>query len=446
MKKISLILFIVAVMIVGCKGKSDLTSHINPITNIKQDLYGERLYDYDSPYTIGYKNQDNTYSLYIYESPIQFKTPNGYELIDNAIVKSKFQNFAFENKSNNIKTYFPMTLNENFRIQREGEFMEFRVDDDVSDFSKAKAITYTNMYGDQVIAVSYISNDKEWFFYPTKAGIKAEIVLKSIPPKNEINFIVNSSAIRFENLHNGYIRFLKKDSGEETEMNAGIIYKPLLKYHFDNKEAIDTLSEMKFYKKADQYILKIQMNTEVINNKKLEFPIRLDPSFELHQNKTPDSTIYSKFYTNNFLSNYAVVGKHPFFGEGWHYTRMYINKYIYIKCNDIISADFHIKNLYSNSENTIVLQISSVDKEWSSGQMVWKTKVQPLKHTVSSQINSEYIFNITDFVKRVVTDGTGNTEINGNVIQKIDEKQGYSVIATSDNSAYTPYIHLKFSK
>lgn len=407
----------------------------------------ERLSDYNSPYTVCFKNNDNTYSMYIFASPIQYKTENGeYVIIDNTVLESNKDDFAFENKANDIKTYFPKTLSESFRVERIDGFIEFKPNWDIKGFSKAKLKTYINMYGDPVSAVAYERKDTDIFFYPTKAGIKVEIVLKRKPDNNEFSFTVKSDAISYENKQNGYIRLLNGSNGEESDINAGIIYKPLVKHIIDGEDNIDIQSKLEFYSTQDEYLLKIQINQEIFNNESIEYPVKLDPSFELHQEKTPDSTVYSKFVTNNFLANYAMVGKHPVLGEGWHYSRIYVNKFLFIKSSNVISATFHIKNLYSNSRDISELQMGSVDAFWSSGQMIWNTKVHPLKRTISPVINSEYIFDITDFVKGLVDDESGDTETYGNIIQGMDDSDGYSILATSDNSTYTPFIILKFSK
>lgn len=446
-KKLLPLLLSGILFLVGC-GKTDnelvLSTAISQIEiNVNEQ---DRLSKYDSPYTICYKNSDNTYSMYIFESPIQFKCNNEYKIINNTVIKSSNKEFAYENKSNEIKTYFPKKLSETFRVQRGEDFLEFKLGWNIEGFSNADTILYKNMYGDQVSAIIYKRNDMHIIFYPTKAGIKTEIVLNKAPENTTFSFYIKSHAFSYENNQNGYVRLLKNATGEENEINAGIIYKPLVQYIVNGEKKIDLESRLDFFPTSDEYILNIDLNYSILKDKDIEYPIKFDPSFELHQEKTPDSAVYSNFNINNFLANYAVVGEHPSLGMGWLYSRMYLNRYLFIKSQEVISAEFHIKTLYSNSSYSPDLQMTSVDTFWSSGQMIWDKRVLPLKRIISPVKNNEYVFDVTGFVKEVVTDETGNTEIYGNLIQGTEDSQGYSILATSDNSLYTPYIHLKFKK
>lgn len=421
-------------LILGCgqtKNNSVFSTAISQI-NINADEK-DRLKKYDTPYTICYKNGDNTYSMYIFDSPIQFKSGNEYKIIDNTVIKSSNKEFAYENKSNEIKTYFPKNLSETFRIERDNDFLEFKLGWNTEEFSKASTIIYKNMYEDQVSAIIYNRKDMDIIFYPTKAGIKMEIELKETPKSTTFDFIVKTDAFTYENNQNGYVRLLKSGTGEENEINAGIIYKPLVQYIVNGENKIDLESRVDFFPAGDEYILNIDLNYKILREETIEYPLKFDLSFELHQEKTPDSTVYSEFNVNNFLANYALVGEHPSLGVGWHYSRMYLNRYLFIKSQEVISAEFHIKRLYSDSQNISHLQMASVDSFWSSSQIIWNTKVSPLKRFVSPIINNEYVFDVTEFVKEVVDDESGNTEIYGNLIQGVEDSHGYSILATSDN-------------
>lgn len=191
-------------MISGCSlNEIDSSS----IKHIRQDtgLYKKQLHEYDSPYTICYENKDNTYTMYIFGSPIQYKTSEGYAIIDNTIIKSGNKEFSFENKSNDIKTLFPKNLSAKFTIQKGNESICFSPNFNVSDFSEAKLEEMTNMYNEKIQAVVYRNSKAELYFYPTKAGIKMEIALKE----------------QLED--NGYILF------KDGNRNSAIIYSPLMK-------------------------------------------------------------------------------------------------------------------------------------------------------------------------------------------------------------------------
>lgn len=94
---------------------------ISQIGNIQEESV--RLSKYDSPYTIGFKNEDGSNSLYIFDSPIQYESENGrYEIIDNMLVESDQENQYFENKSNEIKTLLPKSLKNSFQVVRQNDW------------------------------------------------------------------------------------------------------------------------------------------------------------------------------------------------------------------------------------------------------------------------------------------------------------------------------------
>ena len=125
MKRVpTVILLSVIILLTACNEKNE------------QNMGGEtrQLHNFDSPYTICYKNNDNTYSMYIYAAPIQYKTENGYVLIDNTIIKSDKDDYAFENKTGIVKTYFPKTLSGMFRVEKGVDYLEFKPDWNVNGF------------------------------------------------------------------------------------------------------------------------------------------------------------------------------------------------------------------------------------------------------------------------------------------------------------------------
>ena len=106
----SIILLFLLVLCCGCRGKTGvvLSTALSPVPGISGQ--GEALPECNTPYTVGYPNRDGTYSLYIFSSPVQYPTGDGYAVIDNTVVASGKEGFAYENKANEIKAYFPPSL------------------------------------------------------------------------------------------------------------------------------------------------------------------------------------------------------------------------------------------------------------------------------------------------------------------------------------------------
>ena len=431
---LSIILVIFTTLVAGCSNSGNKIL-FTTISHIDMTVEGhiKQVHDYDSVYTICYENENSTYSLYVFTSPVQYKTQNGkYAIIDNTVVKSKKSGFAFENKANNVKTYFPTTFLDAFRIEKGTGFLEFNIAIETAGFSDAKQIVFTNMYGIEVSAVVYERNDIDLFFYPTKAGIKTEIVLKDKPENNEFSFIVKSSAINYGNKNKGYILF-ENDVGNEC-----VIYQPLIQYIDNNKQQLDVTTQMKISKKGDDYKLEMIIDDNIIEN--AEYPIKFDPSFEMYFDKMADSTVYSEHDTNNYLANYAVIGEHEVFGEGWHYVRSRFRYYSrMLKPSQIISSFYYTHVLSNINENGGILSIYGLDTQWSSTNMKWLDKVEPKNNISVSEHNGRMIkFDITDFTKECLKDPDLGMESRGFVMLSDEMK----IIATSDNSAIVPFYRI----
>ena len=59
---------------VGCNKTEDVLNTSIAQMQMNQNKHAEQLHEYDSRYTICYRNTDNTYSMYIFSSPIQIGT------------------------------------------------------------------------------------------------------------------------------------------------------------------------------------------------------------------------------------------------------------------------------------------------------------------------------------------------------------------------------------
>lgn len=426
------IFLILIALLLGCDNVNKSVFY-TAISAIDQSEHTKQLNVYDSAYTICYENNDATYSLYIFTSPIQYKTENGrYAIIDNSIVKTRKKGFAFENKANNVKTYFPKMLLEPFRVEKDAIFLEFSPAFETNGFSEANQTIFTNMYGNKVSAVVYERKDMDLAFYPTKAGIKTEIILKEKPESNEFSFAIKHSASNYDNKQNGYI--MLKNGGE----NETIIYQPLVKYKDDSGQRIDVNTKINISREEDAYYVKVIIDDDIIQN--AEYPIKFDPSFEMYLNKMADSTVYSKHDINNYLANYAIIGEHEIFGEGWHYVRSRFRYFSRsLKPSHIISSYYYTYVLSGMNENSDMLFLYGLDTQWSSTDMTWMNKVKYGNKISELKCNKHMIkFDITEFTKECLKDPKLGMESRG-FVMKSDKMK---IVTTSDNSAIVPFYRI----
>lgn len=439
MKRTFIVILLISILInTGCLNRRDNVLYTT-ISQIDLDANGhiKQLADYNSPYTICYENKDTTYSMYIFTSPIQYKTEVGeYAIIDNRIVRTEKPGFYYENKANNIKTYFPKKLFDPFRVEKNTTFLEFVLNWDVNGFSDAKQLDYTNMYGDKVNAVVYARKDMDLVFYPTKAGIKSEIVLKTKTVSNEFSFTIKSSAVSYENKQNGYILF---KNGSENE---SIIYQPLVQYMTNKGQQLDVTAQMNISREEENDHVTIAINEGILRNVETKHPIKLDLSFDMYLNKMPDSTVYSKHDINNYLASYAIVGEHSVYGEGWHYLRFRLQWFIFLDSNKISSATYYSYSLYGSVKNTKI-GIFNMDENWTSSQIIWSTrKKQSTKYCENAMRQNGYNeFDISQYIKKSFEDKYGIEETCG-LMFKSETENTYAFLATSDNALYSPFLKI----
>lgn len=432
-KKFLLCIIILIILITGCfSNKNILFSNIC--------VHKKQIHKFDSPYTICYDNNNDTYTMYIFSSPIQFKKNNEYKIIDNTIIKSKNKNFKFENKQNEIKTYFPNKLSEYFLIKRGEDYISFKPSIDVSCFSSAKLKIVKNMYGDKVKAVIYESEYEDMVFYCTKFGIRLEIVLKEKPKHDKYEFYIKTSIKEFESKNNGYI--LLKDEN----VNKGIIYSPIVMKNVNNGSNINLMSNLLIDKKEEGYKILINLDKDFLYSFNNGDSIVIDSSFEMYNSKLPDTSVYSNFNVNSYLSQYSVLGKEKVFGEGWHYTRFRLNYFMTLDSDSIIDAKYYVKSLYvENQKNELIIQ--EVEEQWSSTSVLWKNRSKIGNIISSSKIGFDdyYVFEIKDYVKSCFKDYKWQKESLGIAI-KSSNNEFFRVIATSDNSLYPHYIKIIMKK
>lgn len=400
----------------------------NTIERIEQEYQTEKISDYDSPYTAMYQNDDQTYDLYIFASPVQYKNEEGeYEPIDNRLICSQREGYAYENKANEIRMFFPETLQQPFVMEKGEQSIQFRCDS-TDGVQSAKKCTFLNLYGDNVEAIAYQSDIFTMYFYPTNLGIRMEINSNQgnpIPPQQL--FVKYTAQDPFITETEGYIGLC--DSSEYI----GVVYASLCKKE-DSAELIPNNLSIQSGDFSREPILTYQIGDTQATS--------ADLSVEFYANKMPDSTAYSNASYYPYLSNHYILNDSEK-GTANHYLRMRLNYFITTSESNILNAEYHIKPL-SDLSSAEVIQMNEVESQWSSTRLSWQNKgiIGDLINHMGCDSEGKYFFNITDWVCKCVNDFSWLRESYGCVIS------GNSNIwlPTSDNSLYPPYIKIKFEK
>lgn len=414
-----------------------------PSVDLKENGHITQLHDYDSPYTICYENSDNTYSMYIFSAPIQYKTDSGYAVIDNAVVKSKKEGYVFENKANDIKTYFRKSPQEFCRVERKDEYIEF-MPEDSKGFSDAKHIAYTNMYGTKVDAVRYERKDLDLVFYPVRSGIKMEVVLKEKPKSGTFTYFLQTHGSSAINKQNGYVLFKNGNS------NAALVYQPLVAYQKkEGEEQLDISSTMEVGGGFGVYTVKINLNPDILDDVDLQYPLKFDPSFELYLNKMPDSGVYSEAPSMNaYLSALDIVGTHDLLGYCRQFKRFRFNYVLNCYPDTILSSTYVLQDLTGFSSTT-TLSLRELSQQWSSTKLSWSQMSCDGNDIMKMDFQSGKLsIDLTSFTKDCFADRSGTKESQGLLLYGKEEKGtvDYRVFGSSDNAEYPPYLVLELSE
>ncbi len=383
--------------------------------------------DFDTSYTKCICNGDGTYSFFVYAAPIQYEEDGKFYMVDTGLVKTSLNHYAYENKSGRIKTYFPKDICGRFLIVGGEEKIEFQFNDIMEDFTQATVVEYKNFYNDNITAVLYSCEKKgiDLYMYPTISGIHIECNFKNSFFNPKITVFSQADSL---NNKNGYYELCNQ------EIQKVIIYKPIALC----EKKLDLNNQMvgKYLENAWEFSM--ENNYENMDGK----AIKMDFSIEKYVNKMPDSSVYSKMRNNCYLMNYAIIGENEIYGEGWDYIRFRINFFIKTDESNILNAEYCVKKLYSENENNEIIMYENQD-DWSSTQMTWDDRVFTEYDEVCSvgrlSENQWLQFDVTDYVKKCVEDIIWKTESLG---VRIMEKEKYSLIATSDNSTYVPYLRI----
>lgn len=418
-----LIVMLLLILNAGC-GKS------SEVNKIQRPEDGD-LSIYNSPYTYGEELEDGTYNFYIYAAPVQWKFKEQYQLIDNRLIESEKEGFEFENAGNQIKTYFPSGKKKGFRMENGEEYFYVEIQQIAEEGKKEN---YINIYGEEKEAVCYpLKNGGLLYAYPIYSGIHFECVYSDgTSAEDAITMEVEKQRLRSDAISDEYLQFFQK------EMKI-LLYQPLLK---QGEEELQLLQSWKLEKDEKEETIQVVMS-KLPKNKRGE--VHLEFSLLWDVEAMPDSTVYEKKDENVFCARSALVGKGETTGVGQHYLRYRFNYFYQINPEDILEAEYNVKNL-NGSLDTGELALHEPLVQWSSTRLCWDARVaygeEDQNQSVALTQEGWYSFDITDFAKKAVDDYSGITESLGSVLT-CDE--GYAFLATSDNGEFIPYIklHLK---
>lgn len=384
----------------------------------------------DSPYTVCREEDDGTYTLRIYASPVQYRAEDGgYRLFDNSLKEAEKEPFAYQNQAGKATVYFPKTLG--FKVWLEcGEERAF-LSKLFYDFSDGERQEYINAYGDTVEAVVYGREDSDVALYPTPLGVQMELLVRE-PPASDLLFALplTCDSPVCDNRENGVVCF---GTGQAAEW---VLQQPLLK---QEGEPLQLCGGLWLYGDSGHYSYQARAG-EVTT----AYPYRLCPAFEKRTDgglgMLPDSTAYSEWEANSYLSRAALVGRSER-GDGRHYTRLRLHDFMTLSPGSILEASYHFRRLDASDE--VSLKAREVESQWSSTRLLWDSQpaLGDAIGAAEPEGNGWYAVEMRSFVQECLADPTGEKESQGFAL--CGQGEGSALIATSDNTLYPPYLELR---
>ena len=261
----------------------------------------EQLHTYDSPYTLYLKNADDTYTMFVFASPVQFSEGDGrYSLIDPTLVESSREGIAFENKANAVKTSFPDKADGAFRIERGETFLELRFRDGALPAEPAKKAAVSTFAGEPADAAIYEQEGRSMAVYPTRTGFHLEVTWDDAAKAADIPVQITSSDTVQTYGGNGTLVFRKNGQ------IGAVITHPLLFSPGEETPRWDIAGGIRIEDSSQGCFTFI-----LPEDRAREGPLTALLSFDLYENKLPDTGAVSAYPDTNAYLEPRQPGRQP---------------------------------------------------------------------------------------------------------------------------------------
>ncbi len=227
---------------------------------------------------IVFKNQDGTYTLYVYDKNVKFVDSAGSVIdIDTGIEKSSGEKkgYTYSNGANEVNVDFPDIIRDGLLV----EYSDFEIKMYPAEYIGGKL----SIDNDKAIYDNIYGSGTQLIYTPTLNGVKEEIVLEKYNKKEKYAFIYD--------IGNGYISTLDDDClyiYSETDELFGLI-EPI--YMIDANNKYNANSTMNYYENENgTWTVEIIPDIEFLTAKDTVYPVIIDPTYSYVVNYTNNST------------------------------------------------------------------------------------------------------------------------------------------------------------
>lgn len=300
--------------------------HVGRLKEAESDLY-----------TFVYKNDDGTNTMEVFDHPVKYIDGDGATRDISLSLKKDQSGYA--PVAHEIATAFPEELGNGIALSKDDVSLTLIPKDSAN---TTKAV----ISGDQK-SVAYPLDEKTSYEYSlTYTGFKEDIVVEEYNGRTEYEFTLMTGGLTLREEDGSYT--LVNDSGEIKAIVGDIIV-----FTADERNnCLGTLTHQTV-RENQEYRLTIHLEDEYLRDEKTVYPIRIDPTIELHNGSGDiiDVTVNSATASNGTSSS-LYVGKRATYGKSRVLMRFPNLDLSNIVCADnIISATVSLRDLLCESES-----------------------------------------------------------------------------------------------
>lgn len=446
--------------------ESQLPAYIN-YSGAVTAKHVERLESEEELDTLVFRNQNGTYTTYLFDLPIKYVAEDGsIQEKDISLVQSST---AYEVASNDIDVTLPFDVSEgiqvsygtqnvtllpvqNSTVPQQGITAQ-NTNVNILESSAVTANTAALNAAENTVTYAQAFDDSINIVYtPLLNGVKEDIVLNGYTGIHTFQFLIETDGMGVYYDEEQELYYINSSETAEGGFNIGQVYI------YDKNQRVDIGSMTVTTVEENQtYLLTITANENFLTDEETVYPVTIDPTLTFRQeSQIRDAIVYSNYPNGAYGGyQYAYVGKYSNYGTG----RLLVG---FGDLSDFLpripsALDIQSANLYlycGTSSAASTLDVYYNDNLWTESSVKYSTidwsKVS--KSSRSTNIPTAAGWYSID-IKTIVQDWKYNssTPTKGIVIQNSDEATASKVkcfrtkeYAAAHNGVSMPYLAVTY--
>jgi len=386
-----------------------LASQCRILDHVDADVFAAgdhvaRLPEEESLNSYVFLNSDGTKTAYYLDEPVKFIDSDGTvrekDLTLTAITAGDVSADAMDagvsagyiTTQNDIQLTLPQQPGAGIRLSYNGKTVTILPQGGSSGVTAQQtenSIIYPNYYGRGVSLV----------YTPSLSGVKEDILLARYTGINSFTFLLQTNGLNLYQDNGCYYLAESQAATERFELGDVVAFDATGRFSVGTMTAETVLA-------GQSYRLTLTVDEEFLTDESTTYPVSIDPTVTISDNvdgagAIEDTTIFSGAPNAKANWTYQHCGYYSStYGVGRILTR--INGDIFLcAADDLISAEFHIREATGTSALPIYLYVNTSSTVWTESGATWNNAGVQLGTryaTASAASNSDTVFDITDLV------------------------------------------------